>query len=346
MPSLTVTNREAAPAARPSPCTSSWRRSTAALLGAALFGAAAGQAQAEEILPPPPLADGPGARTTITVTTQAPPPVYTPPPPPSYGPPPAYSTPPVGAGAAPAAGPMYFNGPVYVYPAPVTAQPVYQNPWQQQTLLPPPPLVNRPRLPPPVYRTATCCANAPRLLNTQRGPLFAMGVRFTATGINQEVFGERMTMMGGGLQLRFRTQGHFGFETAFDVMRANLADGLFKRTSFPFTAGVMLYLFRNRPETHFNVYAIAGVGLQASDIVLYDERPGRLNQQFLELLGHVGGGVELRFNRLALTADVRAVGAKLDESGSAGAYYSGVDGGPIPSSSVGYKANVGTLLWF
>ena len=108
-----------------------------------------------------------------------------------------------------------------------------------------------------------------------------------------EVFGERMTMMGGGLQLRFRTQGHFGFETAFDVMRANLADGLFKRTSFPFTAGVMLYLFRNRPETHFNVYAIAGVGLQASDIVLYDDRPGRLNQQFLELLGHVGGGVEL-----------------------------------------------------
>lgn len=316
----------------------SWK-SVPLAIGLAL---APGLATAEEVLPLPPLADEPvqvqappATRTTITVTTP-PPAVYSPPPPPVYSaPPPA------------AQGPMYFNGPVYVYPAPVTGQPVYQGPWQQpHTALPPPPLLGRPRLPAPVYRTATCCAAAPRLLSQPRGPVFAMGLRFSATGINQDVFDQRMTLMGGGLQLRFRTQGHFGFETAFDVLYANIGDGAFKRTSFPFTAGVMLYLFRNRPETHFNVFGVAGVGLQASDVVLYDNRPGRLNQQFLEILGHVGAGVELRFSRLALTADLRAVGTKLDESGTAGTYYSGVAGGPIPSSTIGYKANLGTLLWF
>src|SRR5207244_1694207 len=133
-------------------------------------------------------------------------------------------------------------------------------------------------------------------------------VRFTAMGINQQVFGQNMEMYGGGLQLRFRTQGHWGFETAFDILHADIGQSAFVRNSYPFTFAAMLYLFRNRPENHFNIYGIAGVGLVADDITLYQKSPQERNQQFLELMGQVGGGVELRFNRLALSADVRAIG--------------------------------------
>ena len=63
-----------------------------------------------------------------------------------------------------------------------------------------------------------------------------MGVRFTTLGIrSQEVFGEKPTLMGGGVQLRFRNQGHWGFELALDAMKANIADSAFVRTSYPFT---------------------------------------------------------------------------------------------------------------
>lgn len=64
------------------------------------------------------------------------------------------------------------------------------------------------------------------------------------------------------------------------------------------------------------------------------------------VMANVGGGIELRFRHLALFTDVRAIGLLLDDASEAGAFYQDVQGGPIPPSSAGYKANVGALLWF
>ena len=75
-------------------------------------------------------------------------------------------------------------------------------------------------------------------------------------------------------------QGHWGFELALDATRANIADGAFVRTSYPFTFAPMLYLFQNRPDRHFNIYATAGFGLMASDIALYQGSRQERNQQF------------------------------------------------------------------
>jgi hypothetical protein len=197
------------------------------------------------------------------------------------------------------------------------------------------PLYSTPRYTPPVLPKAP------------RGPVFGMGVRFSAAGVSsQQVFGQDVTMYGGGLFMRFRSQGRFGFEMAMDIMRANINDGAFVRTSYPFSVAPMLYLFQNRPDTHFNIYALAGFGLMADDITLYKNSSQERNQQFWEVLGQAGGGVELRFNKLGLFADVRAIGMLLDDSSPAGAFYQNVDGGPIPSSSAGYKINLGALLWF
>lgn len=320
----------------------------------------AATASAEEVaLPEPPAVDAATQSTTTTVTTTttakaapqqpAAPAVPAPPAQPIQPAAPALPLPPV-AGTQ---GPVYYNGPVWVVPAPVTGQPVPQYP-QMAPPLPPPPAVYAPP-PPPVYqRTASCCGRASSLYMARaaRGPMFGLGLRFTALGVSQKVWDQDVNMLGGGLMLRFRTQGHFGIETAFDVAQASIDSGAgstFQRTAYPVTVAAMLYLFRNRPDNHFNIYGVAGFGLMANGFSLktsFDGRPREVNQQFLEFLGQAGGGVELRFNRLALTADIRAIGLARDDNGPAGSYYQNVEGGPVPSTSAGYKFHAGALLWF
>lgn len=268
----------------------------------------------------------------------APMPLYTPPPP-----------------VAPAQ-PVYINGPVWVIPA----QPGVQAVLPQQ--LPPPPVYVQPQatnpncLTPTPYRGQYLPLHRPiqrRVLATRtayqqpRGPVVGMGLRFSALGISsQEVFGEKVTMMGAGLQLRFRNRGHWGFELGMDALRANIGNGAFVRTSYPFSFAPMLYLFQNKPQNHFNIYAVAGFGLMADDVKLYEGSLQERRQQFWEVLGHAGGGAELRFKHLALFADIRAIGMLLDDSSPAGQFYQGVEGGPIAPSSIGYKANAGAMLWF
>jgi len=311
--------------------------------------------------------------TTTTVTTNAPSVAVAPLPPPALAPtviapvpvapPPPLIAPtviapvPVAPPAAPAfsgsfQGPIYFNGPVWIIPAQPGGQAMVQPALPSQ--LPPPPVyVQPPRLyaqPPRLMASQPLSRPRPMPIISRpapRGPVFGMGVRFTTLGIrSQEVFGEKPTLMGGGVQLRFRNQGHWGFELALDAMKSNIADGAFVRTSYPFTFAPMLYIFKNRPENHFNIYATAGFGLMASDISLYEGSRQERSQQFWEVLGQAGGGLELRFTRLALFADLRAVGMLLDQGSEPGKFYDGISSGPIAPSSIGAKANLGAMLWF
>lgn len=341
-----------------------------------------GAALAEEPIAPAETSSQPSVvtqSTTTTVTTAAPPAALPPPPamaappapPPVYAPPPAYApypapyqpyqaapppAPPMPGTAGSFQGPVYFNGPVWIMPAQPGAQPVapplppppvvYSQP--QQVYAPPAPIYVPPRYMPmrrPVlFANRRFAAPPPKIA---RGPVVGMGVRFSMLGVSsQKVFGQDMNLYGGGIFMRFRSQGRFGFEMALDAMRSNIKDDLFVRTSYPFTVAPMLYLFQNRPENHFNIYAIAGFGLMADDVTLYKGTPQERNQQFWEVLGQAGGGIELRFTKLALFADVRAIGMLLDDSSPAGIFYQNIDGGPIPASSAGYKVNAGAILWF
>jgi hypothetical protein len=339
------------------------RRTLAAALlgGVALSGAVA---LAEEPVPVP--AEAPPATvttqttTTIVATPQAAPAL---PPPPTvsapvapYTPPPAAAPmapppPPMAAPVPPPApfagsfqGPVYYNGPVWIVPA---------QPGQPAPVLPP-------QLPPPPVYVAPPVAAPLRLYQprplyrryitpkpTPRGPVVGIGARFTALGLsNQEIFGQKLNMIGGGIQVRFRNQGHWGFELGMDALRASIDNNAFVRTSYPFTFAPMLYLRQNRPDTHFNIYAVAGFGLMADNITLYQDTSQERKQQFWEVMGQFGGGIEVRFTHLALFADVRAVGMLLDDSTQSGQYYQNVDGGPIAANSFGYKANLGAMLWF
>jgi hypothetical protein len=311
-------------------------------------------ASSEDAVAPPAVTQS----TTTTTTTIAPAPVAAPAPvvvapaapmvvAPAAPVAPLYTAPPPVAPAAP----VYMNGPVWIVPAQPGVQPVLP----QQ--LPPPPVFVQPQQNPncvtvPPYRGTYLSPvrrpfKARTLYQPPRGPAVGMGLRFSALGISsQEIFGEKVSLYGAGLQLRFRNQGHWGFELGMDALRANIGNGAFVRTSYPFSFAPMLYLFKNRPENHFNIYGVAGFGLMADDVKLYEGSSQERRQQFWEVLGHLGGGAELRFRYLALFADMRLIGMLLDDSSHDGQFYQGIEGGPIPASSLGYKANVGAMLWF
>ncbi len=344
------------------------RRSVAAALlgGVALSGAVAMAeepvAVSDELAPPTTV-----TQQTTTTTVVATPPVAVAAPPvaaavatpvapvqPLYAPP-LYAPPPVQPMAPSVVnsnfqGAVYFNGPVWIVPA----QPGAQQMLPQQQLPPPPVYVQPPQQAPRLYRRPLYLPpirpyQRPirSITPKARGPVVGVGVRFTTLGLtSQEVFGQQPTLMGGGLQVRFRNQGHWGFELGMDALRASINDGAFVRTSYPFSFSPMLYLRPNRPDNHFNIYAVAGFGLMTDNITLYQDSAQERKQQFWEVLGQVGGGIEVRFTHLALFADMRAIGMLLDDSSQAGQYYMNVDGGPIPTSSFGYKANVGAMLWF
>jgi hypothetical protein len=250
-------------------------------------------------------------------------------------------------------GPVYYNGPVWIIPAqpgsppPSYAPPPYYAPPPPTYYAPPP----RPYYPPhPIYRPQLAPLPRPVLkpkFQGPRGPVVGLGVRFTALGVtSQQVFGQDVNLMGGGLMMRFRSQGRFGFELGMDVLRADLSNSAFVRTSYPFTVSPMFYIFENRPENHFNIYGLAGFGLMADDVSLYKGSNQERNQQFWEVMGQAGAGIELRFTHFALFSDIRAVGMLLDNTSAAGTYYQNVDGGPIAGSSYGYKFNAGALMWF
>ncbi|MFO0577917.1 MAG: hypothetical protein U1A78_28240 [Polyangia bacterium] len=335
-----------------------------ALLGTGSAARADEPAVSDEVAPPTTVTQSTTTTTTVTAmppAAAAPAPVLAPAVVAPVAPAPLYTPPPAPVVAAPVAplpppgAPIYLNGPIWVIPAQPGVQPVLP----QQ--LPPPPVFVQPSTNPnclttpqyqPYRRAYVAPLRRPLLASRSayqapRGPAVGMGLRFSAIGISsQEVFGEKVSMMGAGLQLRFRNQGHWGFELGMDVLRANIGDGAFVRTSYPFSFAPMLYLFKNRPENHFNLYAVAGFGLMADDVKLYEGSRQERRQQFWEVLGHVGGGAELRFKHLALFADIRALGMLLDDSSHDGQFYQGVEGGPIPASSLGYKANAGAMLWF
>jgi hypothetical protein len=246
-----------------------------------------------------------------------------------YPPPPAYGY------QAPSAGPGYqtptpaYQQGYYLYPTEPSA-PVYA----------PPPCCCRPcELAPPVFKLQT---SRPRKLEHIRR--VSLGVHGTVFGINQTIGTHDMVLGGAGLQLRIRSQGRFGLELSQSFLHASYGD--FQRTSLPFAFSLMFYVFPNRDARHFNIYALAGVGLMYDAINLRDENSALVEQDFVEWTAHVGVGAELRFKWFAIEADARLVGMLRDDLSAPASYYSGVSGGPIPSSSYGGMGNVYVSFWF
>lgn len=175
---------------------------------------------------------------------------------------------------------------------------------------------------------------------------FAIAPRFSLLATNQLIGEDRLVMMGGGLELRFRLAGRVAFQVSLDVLHASLGSDQapFVRNALPIAGSVLFYAFRNVDPHRLNVYGIAGMDVIGST-VKWTPVNGPVEQEFLELGGHLGAGLELRFKWFSLDADVRGLLLGRTRSG-AGSLYVNQDAGLVPAMSFGVQATASAMFWF
>jgi hypothetical protein len=267
--------------------------------------------------------------------------------------------------AAPVAAPT----PGYYYPPPGYAAPLYA--------YPPPPVVYVRPMPRRVLRGPTCWGGSCN--PAERARFFSVGLRVAGMSIvDQQINGHNVFMGGAGLQLRFRTRGHFGIEASVDflhgsygagdsatpVVQANgAADtaggspvgagarpyfhvGDVTRDSIPVQISALVYIWNNTDARHFNIYLLGGLGVIDTKMGLTDEWGNSVTQEFTEFEAHLGVGAELRFRWFALQADLRGLAITRDDSSAPASFYQGVDGAPVMKNSYGVMGNIGAAIWF
>jgi opacity protein-like surface antigen len=112
---------------------------------------------------------------------------------------------------------------------------------------------------------------------------------------------ENPAMGGVGISLRSRFDDHWGLEVAADWLGGASAD--FFQQSVPITASALFYLF---PESRIQPYAVAGLGVQFTEL---DYADGLFTYNLTEAIGHAGLGVEIALSdHFKLHTDVRFLG--------------------------------------
>lgn len=269
---------------------------------------------------------------------------------------------------APVAPPQPIN------PYPVVGQPYPSVPPLPPPQLPPPPAYDRGYYQYPAYGSGNCCCCCntcaqpapppvyyapppvpvipvqPLRLSKPLGPKekvrrVSLGVHGIVYYVNQ-AHNEDLVMGGAGLQLRIRGRGRFGVEISQGFIYGSALHGNLERTSFPFDFSLMFYVFPNKDDRHFNIYALAGIGAMADTVNVRDQFGTKREQDFLEFNGHVGVGLELRFKWFAIEADARMIGMIRDGSDKPATYYGSINGAPVQDKSWGASGNAYVSFWF
>jgi hypothetical protein len=260
-------------------------------------------------------------------------------------------------GAYPAPPSMGYQAPSQG-PAQTASPPSYQQGYYLYSSPGQPPVYYAP--PPVAYRGCTtscgcgaCCGCAPgcgaRIIARRRwdgARRFSLGAHAGFLMLNQQVGRDQVTLGGAGFQLRLRSSGRFGFEASQSFLHASFWDGAWQRDTFPFSLSLMFYIFPNKDAHHFNLYGLAGVGIVADSVTLFDENRVQVTQDFTEFEVHAGAGAELRFRWFGIEADARYISLWRDNSATPASYYGDVKGAPVQKSSYGIQGNVYLSIWF
>ena len=142
-------------------------------------------------------------------------------------------------------------------------------------------------------------------------PALGVGVHKTgqALGHDEEGAGEdeeRVKMGGGGLHLRWRFAPRLSVELALDRLRSRGdEDGVSREAK----AAAVSLAFHPRPEARFDLYLLAGVGRRVDELEVRTPG-GMVTAEKKRAQLHVGVGVEKRFRRLGVGAELRLVGLR------------------------------------
>ena len=236
--------------------------------------------------------------------------------------------------------PVYVPAPpVYVPPPPQ----VYVTPPPPPVYAPPPPVYFAPP-PPPVYSPPVSVMTKP-VVKPQWNARLGLGATFEGTFGTKESASRGYGILG---QLRYRTGRHLALELQGGWERSTTNSGA-TRTDVPFTFGLLVPFLG--PEHAFSPYFVAAGGVNFADLNLVDSDAFKLDDKRAQLLGQLGGGVELRLgHRFAINADLRVEGRWNMHGPSDDVAQSTVkiDGNQILplANSVGVRLGAGATVYF
>lgn len=153
---------------------------------------------------------------------------------------------------------------------------------------------------------ACACAApiAPAVAAPASLPRWGVGLRATSMGLAPESNPEAQTQYGGGgLQLRYRVRPRWQLELAVEHFTEKLENG--DDGTRHLDSVVLSASYHFRPYARWDWYVLAGLGGisdGAPDISDEEREASRMGQV------HVGAGVERRFRRFAIGAELRGVG--------------------------------------
>lgn len=135
-----------------------------------------------------------------------------------------------------------------------------------------------------------------------------------------------------GVQLRYRLHRRWELELDVSAMGGELpGPGDTRRTSGAVILGGMFHI---NPDSSWLCSVLFGVG-GVRDLIWYEKDGDHETQaEFVEGLGRIGFGVERRFDRLGVAAQLYGIGMARDDEELDGPDYIGRDG-PVPEESSG-----------
>jgi hypothetical protein len=179
----------------------------------------------------------------------------------------------------------------------------------------------------------------PAAVVQQAAPAFwrwSIGVHLGGLGVvsARDQDAEKETEMGlVGVQLRYRLHRRWELELDVSAMGGELpGPGDTRRASGAVILGGMFHI---NPDSPWLCSVLFGVGA-VRDVIWYEKADGDFETQaeFVEGLGRIGFGVERRFDRLGVAAQLYGIGMARDEEELDGPDYIGRDG-PVPEESSG-----------
>jgi hypothetical protein len=153
---------------------------------------------------------------------------------------------------------------------------------------------------------------------------------------------DAVDMGGGGLTVRYRLNRRWELDLALESAEGELADGLVTRTS---GGATLAALYHMRPDRNWDWYVLAGLGGSEERLSREGKGGEMIEESFSQAHVHLGVGLERRFRRFGIGAELRAIGAALNtEEGDAPAYMEGQT--PIPEESSGGQLNITATYYF
>ena len=174
-----------------------------------------------------------------------------------------------------------------------------------------------------------------------RDQRWALGVHLGGVGLEPtnedgdeltEGTSDKIEMGAVGLQLRFKLHRRWELELAGTHMAGELGDTGAERHSGSLTLGVMFHI---NPDANWIWSALFGFGGTHDQIMVEKNGEHQTTAEFSEGHARLGIGLERRFDRFGIAAQLFGIGFERNDEELDGPAYEGREGGPVPARSSG-----------